>query len=417
MADEIKKDLLINVYGYEDVKQELALVKSWLTDEELLNNPKLMIPKGILFYGPAGNGKTLMLREYAQSFNAPIYIIDGKCSDSSSEIISTFEKAKKNKFSIVCIDEIDLLIDRNSRTTRTLQQELDGINIRGSVLVLATTNSKYDIPSPLLRPGRLDKHIKIDCPDHNSRKDILRKFLSDLEVPTDNINLEHVAKICSGASGAVIKAVCNDAYLRCKNDITTEELERSHSRVAEGNFSNRSAEFKDRRVAIHEAGHALMTLHFNNNWSFYKATFNECGGTTDIIGCDERVDSIEKREQSIMIALAGYLSEEVIYGKHNVGSYSDFSRAQEMVERLLERVCVKGVSNLAGQNWHELNYKHFSQKFIYRTEKLVRKMMKKYSSKAKRWLKKHKAQINQLADIMMEKGEVSYKEASLIAGI
>lgn len=417
MADEIKKDLLINVYGYEDVKRELALVRSWLTDEELLNNPKLMIPKGILFYGPAGNGKTLMLREYAQSFNAPVYLIDGKDENASSEIISTFKKAKANKFSIVCIDEIDLLIDRSSRTTRTLQQELDGINTRGSILVLATTNSKYDVPGPLLRPGRLDKHIEIDCPDQKSRKDILLKFLNDLEVPTDNINLDHVAKICSGASGAVIKAICNDAYLRCKSNITTEEIERSFSRVAKGDFNNRSVEFKDRRVAVHEAGHALMTLHFNKNWSFYKATFNESGGTTDIVPVNERDDSIAKREESVMIALAGYLSEEIFFRKHDVGSFSDYCKAQDMVERLVERVCMKGINHLAGQTWHDYSYKHFSDREINKTDNLICKMMRKYASKAKRWLKKHKAQINELTEIMMEKGEVSYKEASLITGI
>lgn len=416
MKQDIEKNLFINVYGYEDVKNELKLIRSWLTDEELISNPNIMIPRGVLFYGVPGCGKTLLLREFANSFGSPIYVIEGKEENIANEIIETFKKAREEKFAVVCIDEIDLLL-KDKPSLRAIQQELDGIDQKGSLVVLATTNHFEDLPKSLLRPGRFDKHIEISYPDKESRKEIFKKFIGELGLSLENIDFDHVAKVCSRCNGASIKAVCNDAYLRCKKDINTKEIEISYRRVCKGYFEDKSLCFKDKRVAVHEAGHSLMTLHFNKNWSFYNARFTETGGYTELQENDERVDTIEKRTEHIMIGLSGYLAEEVCFGNHDIGSYSDLSRCLNLADRLIERSFIKGVNNLVPDYYYMDGDKHWSDTKIKKNEKLSQKLLRKYIRRTKKWLKKHKAQILAFADAMYEKGEITYREASLITGL
>ena len=129
-----------NVYGYQEVKEELNRIKSWFEDETILTNPKITLLKGILFYGSPGNGKTLFVREFLSNFNVPKYIIEGRNENTSLEIKRVFEKAKKEKFAIVVIDELELLVPEDSKEQRILQQELDGVVQKGSILVLATAN-------------------------------------------------------------------------------------------------------------------------------------------------------------------------------------------------------------------------------------------------------------------------------------
>ena len=111
-----------NVYGYQEVKEELSRIKSWYENEEILTNPKITLPKGILLYGDPGNGKTLFVREFIDNFDCPKFIIEGRNENTALEIKRVFEKAKNEKFAIVVIDELELLVQENSREQRILQQ-------------------------------------------------------------------------------------------------------------------------------------------------------------------------------------------------------------------------------------------------------------------------------------------------------
>ncbi|MCQ2798701.1 MAG: AAA family ATPase [Bacilli bacterium] len=412
MNNDLTKEMFSNVYGYEDVKRELNLIKSWLTDEEILNNDKLMLPTGILFYGRPGNGKTLLLREFAGSFKAPIFVIEGKSENKCGEIVEAFAKARQEKFAVVVIDEIDLLIARNENIERVLQQELDGFTTRGSILVLATTNNIREIEPALLRPGRFDRTIDISEPNEASRKEIFDKFLRDLDVPMDNIDTSHVAKVCTRTSGADIRGICNDAYLRCKKNMTTRDVEISYRRVVRGIYTDKSIDFKDMRVAIHEAGHAIAGLLFKKNWDFYSAYFTCSGGETEIHEADEDVDSVEKREQSIMISMAGYLAEQLFYGKHGVGSYSDYNKAHDMCRRLLERVCIQGIVNHV-EPYQDNNDREDTFLKRWRNERKEAKLLKKYERMTRSLIKSHKKEIERFANLMYEKGTVTYKDFAL----
>lgn len=412
MNNELTKELFANVYGYDDVKNELNLIKGWLTDEEILKNEKLMLPTGILFFGHPGNGKTLLLREFAESFKAPVFVIEGKSANKSEEIVDTFKKAHQEKFAVVVIDEIDLLIANNDGVERTLQQELDGFSTRGSIVVLATTNSIRAIKPALLRPGRFDRTIEIPYPDEPSRKKIFEKFLEDLEVPMDNIDVSHVAKVCTRTSGADIRAICNDAYLRCKTNMSTRDVEVSYRRVVRGIYEDTSINFKNMRVAIHEAGHAIAGLIFNDNWSFYSANFSNAGGETEVHETNENDDTINKREQHIQISMAGYVAEEIFYGNHDVGSYSDYNKAHDACKRLIERVCMKGIINHV-EPYADNNDRDDTILKRISNERKVGRLLKKYERATRRMLKAHKKEVERFANLMFEKGTVTYKDFSL----
>ena len=401
-----------HVYGYQEVKEELNRIISWYEDETLLNNPRVTLPKGILFYGDPGNGKTLFVREFLNNFNVPKFIIEGN-EGTSLEIKHVFEKAKKEKFAIVVIDELELLVPEGSREQRVLQQELDGVVQKGSILVLATANNIYKVGSPLKRPGRFDKRIEIDKPNRESRKVIFKHMLLDLNIDISNINLEHVSKHCSSVSGAEIKAICNDVYLRCQNSsITEEEIELSYERVTRGDLGKTPSNANDYRIAIHEAGHSLMALHFKDNWSFYKAKLTNGGGITETEEVKENYMTLEKRAQSIMIGLSGYLAEEVVFGFHDFGSYDDIEKVHDLCRRMVERCFIYGIdyhitdAELSNDKHRETPHKRA------KIEKLTYKLMKKYEKKAKCFLKRHKDELIHFAEYMCKNNYVGYRDIS-----
>lgn len=401
-----------NVYGYQEVKEELNRIKSWYEDENILNNPKITLPKGILFYGDPGNGKTLFVREFLKNFDVPKFIIEGRNENTPLEIQRVFEKAKNEKFAIVVIDELELLVPKDSKAQRTLQQELDGVVQKGTVLVLATANDIDEVGTPLKRPGRFDKKIEVDLPDRESRKEIFEGMLIELGIDITNINLDHVSKHCTRVSGATIKAICNDVYLRCQNSlIDEEEIEYSYERVKNDELGKKPSTLNNYTIAIHEAGHSLMAIHFKENWAFYKAKFDNDGGKTETEEVVENFMTLEKRIQAIMIGFGGYIAEEIVFGYHDYGSASDFEKVHDFCRRLVELTCIYGIKNhitsatAAVDSWHrETKSKNA------KIEKLTYKLMLKYEKKVRKFLKKHRDELERFAQHMCVNGYVSYRD-------
>ena len=400
-----------NVYGYQEIKDELNRIKSWYENEAILNNPKITLPKGILFYGTPGNGKTLFVREFIDNFDVPKFIIEGRNENTSLELKRVFEKAKKEKFAIVVIDELELLVPENSKEQRVLQQELDGVVQKGSILVLATTNHVRDVGTPLLRPGRFDRKIEVDKPNRESRREIFKHMLENLNIDISNINLEHVSKHCGSVSGAEIKAICNDVYLRCQNtSITEEEIERSYERVKNNELGVVPNTINDYRIAIHEAGHSLMTLHFKENWSFYCAKFVKNGGVSKSEEVKENFMTLEKRIQWIMIGFGGYLAEEVVFGKHDYGSWDDFETIREFCRQLVERSSYFGIKYNITESDRNADWRHETSRQRAKIERLTNKLMFRYERKVKRFLKKHIEELKRFANYMCENGSVGYRD-------
>ena len=403
--NQVVKEQFANVYGYKEVKEELMRIIGWFNDPKILNDTKVVLPKGVLLYGKPGNGKTLFIREIRNSFSYPIFEIKGRDDNAANEIIEVFTKAKQENFSIIMIDEIDLLIDRNNKIKRALQQEMDGIGSSANILVLATCNYLSDVPEALLRPGRLDRKIEINGPDCATRAEMFEHFLKKLEVDITNINITRVAKNAR-CNAATIQAICNDAYLRCGNNITTGELEKSYDRIERGNLKdNRS--FRDYRVAVHEAGHVVATYAAKDNFEFNEASFANFGGYTEINPKDENKDSIEKREDEITISLAGYIAEEIILGRHDVGSYEDYQKAHDGVTRLIERVCVKGINHLI-PSYDDNNDRYETPLKRLFNELEVRRLLNKYIRKTRRLIRKNKDVVIKIAKQLYENGIFTY---------
>ena len=405
-----------NVYGYQEVKDELNRIKSWYENEELLNNPKITLPKGVLLYGDPGNGKTLFVREFINNFKCPHFIIDGRNENTALEIKRVFEKAKKEKFAIVVIDELELLVPENSKEQRILQQELDGVEQKGSILVIATANRISRVGSPLKRPGRFDKKIEIDEPDRKCRAEIFKQMLLDLNIDISDINLEHVSKHCTGVSGADIKAIVNDVYLRCQGTpITEEEIEHSYERVKKGDIGKKPLTVNRYKCAIHEAGHSLMAIHFKENWSLYKARFTDEGGTCEIEEKEERYTTLEKRIQDIMIGLGGYIAEEIVFGYHEYGSESDFEKVHDYCRMLVERSSIYGTSYHITEAASNVSAWHLeTPKLRSKIEKKTYALMKKYERKVRKYLKAHINELKSFANLMCKQGYVSYRDISSI---
>lgn len=411
----MEENVFSKVLGYEDEKKELLLIRSWILDEKIMNNEKLTVPKGILFYGEPGCGKTLILREYSKSFNCPIYVIDGDKENLCNEIHEVFEKARKEKLAIVLIDEIDLLIGKLPNVERTLQSELDGINQNGHVLVMATTNHRRKLDDALVRTGRFDREILISYPDRKTRGLIIKSFISELKIDDTNIDYEHIGRITRCCNGADLKAIVNDVYLRCKDKVTTDDIEKSYERVARNDYRSDDCDSlaTEYQIAVHEAGHALMCLKYKDDYSFYRACLTKDGGYVEKYDVDDSIQNYRKRIEDIAICVGGYIAEKIVFKQVDVGSYTDLEKAFESCERLVNHSCITNPLMFLPHYTDNKNYLA-SEERRTTNEKSIRSFFNKFYKKTYKYLKKNKKQLIKFADSLFDKKKISYKELSTI---
>lgn len=175
-----RNEFLTKVYGYEGIKDELYEILGWYLNNDLEEDKKEFLPHGILFYGDPGQGKTLLMREFAKTFNYKIFVLEGDKENLDEVLVSTYKEAKKEeKGAIVIIDEVDRLVERDTKLERVLQTELDGFKKEGNVLTLASANFYYDLPDSLVREGRFDRKYEIKVFNNKELKDIIKHLLKD----------------------------------------------------------------------------------------------------------------------------------------------------------------------------------------------------------------------------------------------
>lgn len=403
-----EQNLFANIAGYDDIKKELMTIFSWYQDKSLIENKKIQLPTGILFYGHPGNGKTLFIREYVKAMNAPSFSV----TDSKS-IVNAFKSARKEKFALVLIDEIDLLIHKDAQALRILQNELDGINKKGQILVLATTNSRRDLPSALIRPGRFDRLIEIDAPNDKDIEQLYHFYLKELGVNSSRIDLTHMIDLTRHCSCVAVKAICNDAFLRGKENLTTKDLEKAYERIILEEYTNANPlDYKNYRVAIHEAGHAIMALRFRKDIKLYNAKFVKNGGYTRTYGTNEDYDSVEKRLEQIQISLSGAIAETIFFKRHDIGSVNDLQCTTNLIRRLVERTGYSGLS-LFVETVFDMG-RGDTESHHLDCEKAARRILKKQSRLVRHYLKKHKEEIKTFADLLYAKGEVTAEDVKTL---
>ncbi len=409
----MSEQIFSKIAGFDKIKKELKVILNWFQRKTELKKVEVKLPKGIVFYGVPGVGKTLFMREYSKAFNYPIFVFEGSSDDLSKELMETFEKAKKEKNAIIVIDEIDLLIKNNSTIQRLLQTEMDGFNEAGDILVLATANNTMVFSEALKRPGRFDRLILIGNPDTDTRKEIFKMYLNNLKVDCSNINLDFLAAITVRLNCVEIQTIVNDAYLRSEGKaLTTEMLEESYYLIYyQEIFDYEKDNSLNKATAYHEIGHAILVYKYRKNFSFYRATLQTSSigrGACKYYPINENDDSLVKLLQQIEIALAGHLTTKMLLNYESEGSVSDLRKTNYIARALVSGCGYKGIGYVLKE--YSTVERNETWANAHRNEKLVRKILLKCEKRVKLYIKKNKKKIIQLSEALYSKGTINNNE-------
>lgn len=396
-----------NIIGYETVKKELSLILDWYSNEKFINNENAKLPSGIIFYGSPGNGKTFFIKELMKQFKDSSYVIDGDNDNILEEITSTYKKARKNKLSLVLIDEMDLLIGKDEKIIRILQDELDGIG-KGTerVLTIATTNHLYDIPDALLRSGRFDRSIFIPRPSEDEIKLLLEHYFNKLGVELKVTNYDWLIEYLGRMSCAEIMTLCNDCYFRFNGQVIDEDkLFESWSKIDRDDpliCSNDKARTK--QTAYHEIGHALLVLKYNKYFNLVETRFSDNGAHCRYSRNNKISHGLESQKSEIEVTLGGVVAEKIFFNDVFLGSEDDLEKARDEINYLINRFPYKGIDSVLKK--HSIYERMETEKSRYHNEKIGNKLLKECYKKAYKYLLKHKKDIIKYGDLLYEKGRL-----------
>jgi cell division protease FtsH len=353
--------------GSPEVIEECKEVISYIEKKELYKEIGADMPKGILLEGPPGTGKTLLAKAIATETNSTFISMSGSefvelfVGMGAARVRELFDTARENRPSIIFIDEIDavgrqrgaginMANDEREQTLNQLLYEMDGFNNNEDIVVMAATNRKDVLDQALLRPGRFDRIIRVPVPDKSSREKILDYYIKDKK--TDKpFDIEAIAELTDGFSGAQLKNLINEAaILSARNNQTTIQekyIFESFEKLIVGLIRNNAKvpDVTKTRVAIHESGHAILSILFNNYFDFQKAsiqpTYNGAGGYTIFSEKPEikegglyTKDIFKKR---LIVTLGGKAAESIFYGDDNVslGANEDLNQANKLARRMI----------------------------------------------------------------------------------
>lgn len=397
---------LSRVIGHDNQKKELLLVMDWFKRSKELKSKEISIPKGVILFGSPGNGKSLLIKEIIRCLDAPVFVFQGEQENIVEGIIETFKKAREAGHAIIVFDELDLLIDRDRRVIRALQENLDGVESDDDILVLAATNEINEIPHALIRNGRLEKLIKVPYPTGEEALELLKILFKkfSLEFPED-FDEEEVALSLNGLTCAGVKSVVNDLVLRNGFDnITSDMIFDSICNVAERIKDKSEEETLD--VAIHEAGHAVMAKSFSEFFTINRLNIAGASGAfrAKEVKCDYW--PFEKVVADIKISMAGLLSQKIICGKGTMGSTDDLEKARHLAYRIIN---IDGYSSC----WETLPPNNGRTETFIKKRKMERKierLLKKCEKETSQYIKKHKTEIKKLGGLLFEKKRLKSSE-------
>jgi cell division protease FtsH len=366
-----KKVTFKEVAGVDEAKEELQEIIDFLREPQKFQKLGGRIPKGVLLMGPPGTGKTLLARAVAGEANVPFFSISGSdfvemfVGVGASRVRDLFEQGKKNAPCIVFIDEIDAVgrhrgaglgggHDEREQTLNQLLVEMDGFESNEGVILVAATNRPDVLDPALLRPGRFDRRIVVNRPDVKGREGILAVHTKKIPL-SDDVDIAVLARGTSGFSGADLANLVNEAALNAarynQKVVRMLDFEFAKDKVLMG-AERRSmiiSEHEKRVTAIHEAGHALLTVKLPHADPIHKVTIIPRGmalGLTMQLPIDEKHNySREYLEDQIAILLGGRIAEEISIGSITTGAGNDLERATDLARRM---VCEWGMSNSMG---------------------------------------------------------------------
>ena len=432
-----------DVAGEDEAKDNLQEIVNYLHDPSKYKAIGASMPKGILVVGPPGTGKTMLAKAVAGEANVPFFSISGSefvemfVGMGASKVRNLFDQAKEKAPCIVFIDEIDAIgqkrsggqyggNDEREQTLNQLLTEMDGFEGNNGVIILAATNRPESLDPALTRPGRFDRRVPVELPDLQGREAILKVHAKKVE-HEDNIDFLAVARMASGASGAELANIVNEAALRAVRDgrtkVTQSDLEESIEVVIAG-YQKKNAILTDHEkwiVSYHEIGHALVAACQSHSAPVQKITI--IPRTSGALGYTMQVDegnhylmNKEEIENKIATLTGGRAAEEVKFGSITTGASNDIEQATRLARAMLtqygmsdefDMVALETVNNqyLGGDT--SLACSAGTQAEI---DRLVISIVKKQHEKATGILNEKREKLDELAKYLYEKETITGEE-------
>lgn len=431
-----------DVAGEDEAKESLAEIVDYLHDPSKYKEVGASMPKGILLVGPPGTGKTMLAKAVAGEANVSFFSMSGSefvemfVGMGAAKVRDLFKQAKEKAPCIVFIDEIDAIgkkregnIGGNDEREQTLNQlltEMDGFEENSGVIILAATNRPESLDPALTRPGRFDRRVPVELPDLKGREEILRVHAKKVKA-SQNIDFGKIARMASGASGAELANIVNEAALRAvrngRKTVTQEDLEESIEVVIAG-YQKKNAILTDKEkmiVSYHEIGHALVAAKQSHSAPVQKITI--VPRTSGALGYTMQVDegnhylmSKEEIENKIATYTGGRAAEEVIFGSVTTGASNDIEQATKLARAMITRygmsddfgmVALETVNNQYLGGDASLACSAETQTLI---DKQVVELIKKEYEKAKKILTENRSKLDELAQFLYEKETITGEE-------
>ena len=359
-AEGIKFD---DVAGEDEAKENLQEVVNYLHDPSKYQDIGASMPKGILLVGPPGTGKTMLAKAVAGEANVPFFSMSGSefvemfVGMGASKVRDLFRQAKEKAPCIVFIDEIDAIgkkrdgqlggNDEREQTLNQLLTEMDGFEGNTGVIILAATNRPESLDPALTRPGRFDRRVPVELPDLKGREEILKVHAKKIKIAED-VDFNKVARMASGASGAELANIVNEAALRAVRDgrrfATQADLEESIEVVIAG-YQKKNAIMTDHEkkiVSYHEIGHALVAAMQTHSAPVQKITIvprtsGALGYTMQVEEGNHYLMTKEEMENKIATLTGGRAAEEVAFGSVTTGASNDIEQATKLARAMITR--------------------------------------------------------------------------------
>lgn len=352
-----------DVAGEDEAKENLTEIVDYLHDPSRFQSIGAQMPKGVLLVGPPGTGKTMLAKAVAGEASVPFFSISGSefvemfVGMGAYKVRDLFRQAKEKAPCIVFIDEIDAIgkkrdgqIGGNDEREQTLNQlltEMDGFEGNNGVIILAATNRPESLDPALTRPGRFDRRVPVELPDLKGREDILRVHAKKIK-HADDIDYEKISRMASGASGAELANIINEAALRAVRDkrayATENDLEESIEVVIAG-YQKKNAILTDKEkwtVAYHEIGHALVAAKQTNSAPVQKITIiprtsGALGYTMQVEEGNHYLMTREELENKIATLTGGRAAEEIVFNTSSTGASNDIEQATKIARSMITR--------------------------------------------------------------------------------
>ena len=431
-----------DVAGEDEAKENLTEIVDYLHDPSKYQEIGASMPKGILLVGPPGTGKTMLAKAVAGEANVPFFSMSGSefvemfVGMGASKVRDLFRQAKEKAPCIVFIDEIDAIgkkrdgqVGGNDEREQTLNQlltEMDGFEGNNGVIILAATNRPESLDPALTRPGRFDRRVPVELPDLKGREEILKVHARKIKVAED-VDFGQIARMASGASGAELANIVNEAALRAVRDgrrfATQSDLEESIEVVIAG-YQKKNAILTDKEkwtVAYHEIGHALVAALQTHSAPVQKITIiprtsGALGYTMQVEEGNHYLMTKEELENKIATLTGGRAAEEVRFGVISTGASNDIEQATKLARGMITRYGMSEEFDMVALETVTNQYLGGDASLACSAETQTRidhqvvALVKKEHAKAVGILTENRAKLDELAKYLYEKETITGEE-------